>query len=190
MRRLTLLLALAAGVAGCASAPAGPAPETLVAGQGVALPVVGEWTHFADGADGRATRGEHLTRFGLSLDRVWLVSGLRQGQRLVEASAASEEGSPYGAGNAKGLVESSLWALGYGGVGWALEPRAGQGAWGPVAAFDTVTDRGLRFRGGVRLRRRGEALDLALWIAEARVYAPQVEGDAQAMLDGLGQGGQ
>ncbi|MEO0784231.1 MAG: hypothetical protein AAFY10_00930 [Pseudomonadota bacterium] len=138
-----------------------------------------------DRVDGRTTRGDHLTRFGLALDRLWSVGDIKSGQRIVEASAETQDGPVWGGADVKGFVEGSLWALGYGGVSWRSAPDAPPGPWGAAVSFETLTDRGHTYRGMLRARRRGDRLDLVLWIAEESLYAPLTEADAQAMLSGL-----
>ena len=184
MKRIAVSLVLC--LAACASEPERElAPGYLQSTFTPPFSVLGEWSHVADDADGRATRGQHLTRHGLSLDRVWILSGVRPGQRIVEASAPTADGPEWAGNELKGLVEGSLWALGYGGVGWQDTPVSRQGKWGPLVAFNTVTERGLDYRGALRARRKGDELDLVVWIAEAGVYAPRTETDATAMLQRL-----
>lgn len=184
MRTLAIGLIMCMGA--CASQPEGDlAPGYLQSTYTPPFSVLGDWTHLRDSADGRATRGQHLTRHGLSLDRVWVIPDVRPGQRIVEASELTRDGPEWSAGDLKGFMEGSLWALGYGGVSWQDMPAAGNGDWGPLVAFNTVTDRGLAYRGALRARIKASGLDLVVWCAEAGVYAPRTEADALAMLERL-----
>ncbi|MEM9738602.1 MAG: hypothetical protein AAF829_01945 [Pseudomonadota bacterium] len=131
------------------------------------------------------TRGQHLTQHGLALDRVWVISDLRPGKRIVEASAGTNDGPPWTGTAIQPFLEGSLWALGYGGVSWRDPPHLGLEQWGTTSAFETVTDRGLTYRGAMRARLIDERLDLVIWIAEAEVYAPRIEVHASAMLKRL-----
>ena len=181
------LASLALLLAGCAT-PQAPdiSPSILKFEAQAPLSIRGNWALLEGEHDGRRTRGRHLTRHGEMLDRVWLVEGVRTGQRLVEASEDTRDGPPYSGRDLQDLVQGSLWALGYGGVAWDSPPDAGGGVWGVRARFITVNDDGLEYSGAMRARQRGDRLDLAIWIAESGVYAPRIEADADAILDQLG----
>lgn len=183
-----MALALLLGASACASQPeAEPAPRYLQSTYSPPFAVIGEWSHLEGVGSGVPASGHHLTRHGFKLDRVWIISDLRPGQRLVEASAQSQDGPAWSGRDLKGLVEGSLWALGYGGVGWQGTAEATQGAWGPTAAFQTLTDRGLTYEGALRARLDGDALDLVIWVSEERLYAPLTKDDAFSMLNRLDQ---
>ncbi|MEO0816195.1 MAG: hypothetical protein AAFX86_02700 [Pseudomonadota bacterium] len=174
-------------LSGCSAVPdVELAPQYLQSTFRPPFTVQGAWSHFPDALDGRTTRGQHLTRHGLALDRVWVVSGLRPGQRLVEASAETHDGPIWQGEVLQKHIEGSLWALGYGGVSWSSSPSPGPGNWGPMTNFEALTDRGLSYQGAMRARLVNDRLDLVIWIAEAGVYAPRTQADAYAMLAGLG----
>ena len=128
------------------------------------------------GADGEPGR----------LDQVWIAADLKPGQRLVEASADTQDGPAWAEGENPGdFLAGSLAALGYYGFADNGAPLEGAADWGPASAFTVRTGRGLAYRGEVRARLRGDRLDLVLWSAEAEVYAGRIETEAHAMLASL-----
>ena len=148
------------------------------------------WALIPDALDGRRTRGQRLTRYGVDLDQVWLATGLKPGQRLVEASADTQDGPAWGEGenpdDVGAFLADSLAAIGYHGCTLEGAPLTEpQADWGPATDFTAHTGRGLAYRGQVRIRLRGGRLDLVLWMAEADIYAGRVEDGAKSMLTSL-----
>lgn len=185
---LFLLLSLFAIVSACSSTQPQPAPGQLTfAGQQISPP--GGWAFLADGVDGRRTRGVQFTRHGTGLDLVWIAISLKPGDRLVEASADSQDGpvwdgkpTPDTLGS---FLEETLSALGYYGFSDPLTAVQVDGSWSPQTPFSVRTGRGLVYNGEFRTRIEGDRLDLALWLAEAEIYAPRVEADASGILTQL-----
>lgn len=170
----------------CTSLAPQPAPPELDLPGGGQMTVPAGWALLPDGQDGRRTRGARLTRYGVGLDQVWIAADLKPGQRLVEASADTQDGPAWAEGENPGdFLAGSLAALGYYGFADNGAPLEGAADWGPASAFTVRTGRGLAYRGEVRARLRGDRLDLVLWSAEAEVYAGRIETEAHAMLASL-----
>ncbi len=192
MRRYpaTGLIALFTAIlAACTNLAPQPAPPELDLTGGGQMTLAPDWALLPDGQDGRRTRGERLTRYGVGLDQIWVAADMKPGQRLVEASADTQDGPVWAeagsADNPSEFLAGSLAALGYYGFSEDGTPLEANTDWGPTSAFTVRTGRGLAYRGEVRARLRGERLDLALWLAEADIYAERIETEAHAMLASL-----
>ncbi|MCI4644528.1 MAG: hypothetical protein MRY64_07075 [Hyphomonadaceae bacterium] len=182
-----IMLLLMAVLAGCATSNLQTADRPLSLAGGTEITPVGAWSHIPDLGFGPNLPGKRLTRHGVLLDQVWVISGLAPGQRLISAGPDSQDG-PIWPGNVSttsvtNLLEGSLSALGY--YSMACEPAClplAPDKWSGITHFTCWTDQGLEFRGAFRYRHHDDELDLVLWMAEARVYAPRIEPDAAAML--------
>lgn len=183
----SLLLTLLLTVAACVSSPLQTIPSVLAVSDDIRLEPVGIWSDLSDAAAGQRMRGYRLTRYGEDIDQFWLTGELRTGQRLVEAGADSQDGPvfepPIQVGDLETFLSASFAALGYYNLQWPEGvSQSMPGSWSPARLFTLRTGRGLEFRGEMRWRVRRDRLDLALWFAESRVYAPRIEVDASAML--------
>lgn len=169
-------------LAACATPRPSPAPTKIELAGGLSVSPIGTWTHITDAHDGPITKGDWLTRFGTELDFVWIVSDLKRGERLIEASFATYEG-PVWTSDVPALLNGSLAAFGMYDMSFSPAVAAPfAGSPGETVNWAGQSRDGAALSGTAYWRIENGQLDLAITMAADSVYRSRVGADQSATL--------
>ena len=183
-----MIIALALGsLAGCVATPQAVAPGPFASEAGFSVPLENSWSQWAPSINFQ-TQGEFLTKDGVGLNRLHLVS-LEDGDAFVKAVRDTDL-PKYTASSSEidiaDFVASSFTRIGYSSMeAEAIEPATFDGNDGISFKLSGKTDKGLNVVGDAAAVKLGDDLKLVVFLAPEMHYYDASAEEVSGIISGI-----
>jgi len=186
MKYLIAALALTS-VSGCVATPQAVAPGPFASEAGFTVPLTNDWSQWASTIN-LQTKGEFLTKDGVQLNRLHLVS-LDDGEPFVRA-ARDTDLPKYSAESSEidiaDFVASSFKRLGYSAMdAEAIEPASFDGQDGISFKLTGKTEKGLNVAGDAAAVKVADGLKLVIFLAPKTHYYGASAEEVSGIISGI-----
>lgn len=186
MKYLISALALGA-IAGCVATPQAVAPGPYASEAGFTVPLSNSWSQWAASINFQ-TQGEFLTKDGVGLNRLHLIS-LEDGSALVKAYRATDL-PKYSASSSEidiaDFVAESFKRIDYSSMEASdIAPETFDGVDGITFKLTGKTEKGLNVKGDAAAVKVGDDLKLIIFLAPAMHYYDANAEEVSGIISGM-----